>query len=419
MSHIAEAFFALHHGLPRQGPGSDATTRHLLNQAGPLPARPRILDAGCGPGRAALLLAGETGGHVTAVDLHQPFLDELDRAVARRGLTGRITTMRRSMAELPFPDGTFDLIWAEGSVYNIGFDTALRTWRRLLAPGGAIVVTEIEWAGTPSAPARSFWDAAYRLRDHAANVETARAAGYRTTHHWPLPDSDWWDEYYTPLEERIAAADPDRPGMREAVAAGREEIALRREHGTDYQYAGYVLRPEHENGRHRMSWNTRAETSADLRAIREVNLAAFPTAEEADLVEALRADQDAWIDGLSLITEAEDGSIVGHALLTRCHIGGAPALALAPCAVLPACQRRGAGSAAIRAALEAARAAGENTVVVLGHAEYYPRFGFIPASRLSIRAPFEVPDEAMMALTLDPQRPAPTGTIRYAAAFGV
>ncbi|RKT86646.1 Predicted N-acetyltransferase YhbS [Saccharopolyspora antimicrobica] len=419
MSHIIEAFFALHRGLPRQSAGSDATTRHLLRQAGPLPARPRVLDAGCGPGRSALVLAEETGGHVTAVDLHQPFLAELEQAAARRGLSDRITALPLSMAELPFPDNTFDLIWAEGSVYNIGFDTALRLWRRLLAPGGAIVVTEIEWARTPSAPARSFWDAAYQLRDHAANVEAARAAGFRTTHHWPLPDSDWWDEYYNPLEARIAEADLDRPGMREAVAAGREEIALRREHGNDYQYAGYVLRPEHENGKHRMSWTTRPETSADLRAIREVNLAAFPAAEEADLVEALRADQDAWIDGLSFVTEAEDGSIVGHALLTRCHIGGAPALALAPCAVLPAYQRKGAGSAAIRAALEAARALGENTVVVLGHADYYPRFGFVPASRLGIRAPFEVPDEAMMALTLDPQRPALTGTIRYPAAFGV
>ncbi|WP_333779675.1 bifunctional class I SAM-dependent methyltransferase/N-acetyltransferase [Saccharopolyspora indica] len=417
MSHIAEAFFALHRGLPRQGAGSDTTTRHLLGQVGPLPTRPRILDAGCGPGRSALLLAEETGGHVTAVDLHQPFLAELDRAAAHRGLSDRITSLHLSMAELPFPDNTFDLIWAEGSVYNIGFDTALRRWRRLLAPGGTVVVTEIEWTGTPSAPARSFWDAAYRLREHAANVEAARAAGYRTTHHWPLPDSDWWDEYYNPLEARITEADLDRPGMREAVAATRAEIALRREHGTDYQYAGYVLRPE--NGKNRMNWNTRPETPADLRAIREVNLAAFPAAGEADLVEALRADQDAWIDGLSFVTEAEDGSIVGHALLTRCHIGGAPALALAPCAVLPSYQRKGAGSAAIRAALEAARALGENTVVVLGHAEYYPRFGFVPASRLGIRAPFEVPDEAMMALTLDPQRPALTGTIRYPAAFGV
>ncbi|MGK5512368.1 GNAT family N-acetyltransferase, partial [Brevibacillus formosus] len=85
----------------------------------------------------------------------------------------------------------------------------------------------------------------------------------------------------------------------------------------------------------------------------------------------------------------------------------------------PEQQRTGAGSAAIRAALDAARAAGEHLVLVLGHAAYYPRFGFTPASRYGIRPPFDVPDENMMALVLDPGRPVPRGTIRYAAAFGV
>lgn len=167
------------------------------------------------------------------------------------------------------------------------------------------------------------------------------------------------------------------------------------------------------------TWRTRPEGPADVPAVREVNLAAFPTAEEADLVDQLRADTQAWINGLSQITEDADGRIVGHALLTRCHIDGRPALALAPCSVLPAVQRRGAGSAAIRAGLAAARRLGENAVVVLGHAEYYPRFGFTPASRWQIRAPFEAPDEAMMALALDPAQPVPVGTIGYPAAFGV
>ncbi|MEU3659470.1 N-acetyltransferase [Streptomyces sp. NPDC032940] len=167
------------------------------------------------------------------------------------------------------------------------------------------------------------------------------------------------------------------------------------------------------------TWTTRPETAADIAAIRGIVLAAFPTAEEAGIVDALRADPDAWIEGLSLVAEAPDGTLAGHALLTRCHVDGAPALALAPCAVLPAHQGTGAGSAAIRAGLDAARARGENLVLVLGHAGYYPRFGFTPASRFGIRAPFEVPDEAMMALALDDSRPVPAGTIRYPEAFGV
>ena len=68
---------------------------------------------------------------------------------------------------------------------------------------------------------------------------------------------------------------------------------------------------------------------------------------------------------------------------------------------------------------EVARAKGENLVLVLGHADYYPRFGFTPASGFGVRAPFEVPDEAMMALSLDPSRETPRGTIQYPAAFGI
>ncbi|GGS43500.1 N-acetyltransferase [Streptomyces parvus] len=174
-----------------------------------------------------------------------------------------------------------------------------------------------------------------------------------------------------------------------------------------------------ENGTSMTTWTARPETSDDITAIRDINLAAFPTSEEADLIDALRTDPKAWIDGLSLVTEGSDGTLAGHALLTRCHVDGAPALALAPCAVRPSAQRTGAGSAAIRAALDAARSLGENLVLVLGHPEYYPRFGFTPASRFGIRAPFDVPDEAMMAMALDDTRPVPTGTIQYPAAFGV
>lgn len=168
------------------------------------------------------------------------------------------------------------------------------------------------------------------------------------------------------------------------------------------------------------NWITRAETNADIPAIRDINLAAFPTSEEADLVEALRADSS-WIDGLSLLAAADDasGRPVAHALLTRCHIGETPALCLGPCAVLPEYQRSGAGSAAIRAALTAAKNRGERFVTVLGHPAYYPRFGFTRASAHGIGLTIDVPDEALMALALVDGDPLPGGIIRYAAPFGI
>ncbi|MGW6057333.1 GNAT family N-acetyltransferase [Streptomyces sp. NPDC055189] len=166
------------------------------------------------------------------------------------------------------------------------------------------------------------------------------------------------------------------------------------------------------------TWITRAETSADIPAVRAIVVAAFDTPSEADLVDALRADT-AWIDGLSIVTTDQDGKLVGHALLTRCHIGDAPALCLAPVAVLPEYQKTGAGSAAIRAALDAARDKDEHFVTVLGHPAYYPRFGFTRASAYGIGISIDVPDEAMMALALDADHPLPGGTVRYAAPFGI
>lgn len=167
----------------------------------------------------------------------------------------------------------------------------------------------------------------------------------------------------------------------------------------------------------RTDWNARVETTADIPAIREINLAAFATSEEADLVDALRADP-AWIDGLSIISAGPDGRPVGYALLTRCHVDDTPALCLGPCAVRPEDQQTGAGSAAVRAALEAAGQAGERFVIVLGHPTYYPRFGFARASKYGIRLSIDVPDEALMALGLGAER-LPSGTVRYAAPFGI
>jgi SAM-dependent methyltransferase len=243
---VFDAFMALHRGLPRQSPGSDTTTRHLLSLAGPLPGRPRALDLGCGPGRASLLLAAEAGARVTAVDLYAPFLDELREAAGARGLADAVRTVEADMGALDAPafaDGSYDLVWAEGSAYHIGFTTALERWKRLLAPGGTLVVSEVEWTTEhPSAGARAFWDPQYAMGTRASNEAAAVAAGYEVLGAYLQPESDW-EEYYGPLAERAEAADPGAPGMAEALAATREEIGVRREHGGEYGYTGYVLRP--------------------------------------------------------------------------------------------------------------------------------------------------------------------------------
>ena len=148
-----------------------------------------------------------------------------------------------------------------------------------------------------------------------------------------------------------------------------------------------------------------------------VNVAAFPTSAEADLVDALR-DRAAPL--VSLVAE-EDGSVVGHLMCSPATLDGHPEvrlMGLAPMAVVPARQARGIGAALVREAVARCRALGVDGLIVLGHPGYYPRFGFVPASRWGIRCEYDAPDEAFMAMELRPGALAErSGTARYHPCF--
>ena len=129
--------------------------------------------------------------------------------------------------------------------------------------------------------------------------------------------------------------------------------------------------------------NIREERPEDAGTVRAVNLAAFETSVEANLVDALR-DQARPI--VSLVAE-DGGAIVGHILfspVTLVHGPNLPMMGLAPMAVVPERQRTGIGSRLVRAGLEHCRREGVAAVVVVGHASYYPRFGFVPGYRFGL-----------------------------------
>jgi putative acetyltransferase len=162
----------------------------------------------------------------------------------------------------------------------------------------------------------------------------------------------------------------------------------------------------------------RPATPDDAAAVRRVNEAAFATPAEANLVEQLHAHGQVYIEHVAQL----DDEIVGHILISPVIIvgefGECAALALAPMAVRPAWQRRGIGSALVTVALAECRARGATRLVVLGHAAYYPRFGFVPASRYGLRCEFDVPDEVFMALAFAPGAfDRCRGVVRYAPAF--
>jgi putative acetyltransferase len=144
----------------------------------------------------------------------------------------------------------------------------------------------------------------------------------------------------------------------------------------------------------------RQETPEDKASIRNVNEEAFGRKEEAEIVEKLRTR---GVLTLSLVAVQED-RIVGHIVFSPVKVeserSSFGAIALAPMAVLPVYQRKGIGSQLVRSGLEECRVLGHEIIVVLGHPDYYPRFGFVPAKQKGIKCEFEVPDEAWMVLEL-------------------
>lgn len=161
----------------------------------------------------------------------------------------------------------------------------------------------------------------------------------------------------------------------------------------------------------------RAETPADHAAIRHVNERAFKRAAEADLVDVLRR---AAVPHLSLVAEAA-GRVVGHVFFSAVTVdsrGGSAVMGLAPMAVLPEHQRQGIGSALVRAGLRACADIGSEAVVVLGHPEYYGRFGFKPAAAFGLGSAYDVPVGVFMALELKSgSLEGESGTVEYHAAF--
>lgn len=161
----------------------------------------------------------------------------------------------------------------------------------------------------------------------------------------------------------------------------------------------------------------RAEEQKDWAAVHALNISAFETPAEANLVSALREQVQPLV---SLIAE-DDGGIVGHIMFSPVSLSGHPALrimGLAPMAVAPEHQRKGIGSALVRAGLEECKQLGFGAVVVLGHPAYYPRFGFSPSARFGIGCEYDVPEEVFMVVELQAGflRGA-SGKVAYHAAF--
>lgn len=230
----------------RQGPGGDDETRLAMKLAGLDRSSPlKIADIGCGTGASAILLAKELHAQVTAVDFMPEFLHELELRAAEQGVADRITALQCSMDDLPFNAEQFDVIWSEGAVYNIGFESGISQWKHFLKPGGKLAVSEITWlsARRPE-EIQKHWDREYpEMAAASVKISLLEKHGFSPAGYFVLPRHCWVENYYQPLEDRFEAfldRHGRRPAAREIVEAERQEISLYQQFSRFFSYGFYV-----------------------------------------------------------------------------------------------------------------------------------------------------------------------------------
>lgn len=239
----------LHRANARQGPGGDAQTQWAIALSGlsGLSGAAECLemaDLGCGTGAAALVLAKALPARITAVDLFPEFLDGLQARAEQQGLADRIRTLAGSMDDLPFADDSLDAIWSEGAIYNIGFRRGVASLRRFLKPGGILAVTEITWLRAhPPEQIATHWHTEYPdIGLASAKIQVLEEQGFVLKGYFPLPESCWLDNYYTPLQNGFDAflARHASAEARQMVEAEKREIALYRTWRDYYSYGFYI-----------------------------------------------------------------------------------------------------------------------------------------------------------------------------------
>ncbi len=230
-------------GLDKLGPGTDDFTLEVLRDL-PRQQFSAVVDAGCGSGRQTLVLAAALDAPIHAVDNHAPFLQRLEQRALSLGLAQKVVTHCMDMADLADVFADVDLLWSEGSIYNLGFAGGLQAWAPALAEGGLLVASEMSWLeGSATPRVRKFWEEAYPVMGSVQqNCRAAEAAGYRVLSTRVLPRQAWREGYYDILGPRAESLlQHEDATVRAFAAENLEEIAVFDESGDSCGYVFYSL----------------------------------------------------------------------------------------------------------------------------------------------------------------------------------
>jgi len=238
----------LHKNSERQGPGSENDTLKALDfLVFPNDRKLNITDIGCGSGGQTITLAKNLNAIIKAVDLFSVFLNEHKKKSQKLGLTGKIVTIEKSMNDLPFNKGEFDLIWSEGAIYNIGFENGIKKWKDYLKVGGYLAVSEITWI-TQSRPKEieEFWKKEYPEIDIASNkIKQLESNGYSLVGYFYLRQNSWMENYFKPMETRFESflqRNHNSELARKVVKDNQAEIDLYQRFNNYYSYGFYIAK---------------------------------------------------------------------------------------------------------------------------------------------------------------------------------
>lgn len=237
---LIELFFG---GMEKAGPGGNADTLQVLDRL-PVKDFRLVVDAGCGPGRQTVALAKAIGTVIHAVDLHEPFLNDLALRAKESGLEHLVQPHCMDMNDIPATFREIDLLWAEGSAYSIGFGNALKRWAPSIAAGGFLAVSELSWI-SEQIPERvsSFFQSGYPdMKSIDRNIELCRNAGYSLLGTHTVPRETWIKGYYDILGPRAKALeDHADASVREFAAETLEEIDIFEISQDCYGYVFFLL----------------------------------------------------------------------------------------------------------------------------------------------------------------------------------
>lgn len=243
-----ELIIDLHKNSEMQGPGSDKETLKALDFISlPNGRELKVADIGCGSGRQTITLAQKINGQITAIDLFPEFLDELNEKSKNLGLTEKIVTLEKSMDDLLFESQEFDIIWAEGAIYNIGFENGVTIWKEFLKSGGFLALSEITWI-TNSRPKgiEDFWAQEYPEIDIASKkIKILEENDFTLEGYFNLSQESWIDNYYKPMEARFEAflkRNRNSELAKKVVEENKAEIELFHKYKNFYSYGFYIAR---------------------------------------------------------------------------------------------------------------------------------------------------------------------------------